>query len=103
MLMLAVERDDEIVISDMLIQELMRFYPAEVESFFLFLHTSKVRLTPEEIEEAKTLVRTRGVSFGDAAHAVLARDHDCILVTLDKGFSLLADIREPHTPEDIFI
>ncbi|MFT7615376.1 MAG: putative nucleic acid-binding protein [Candidatus Woesearchaeota archaeon] len=41
------------------------------------------------------------ISLGDALHAILARDNNCILVTRDKHFQKITPICIPYKPEEI--
>jgi predicted nucleic acid-binding protein len=57
--------------------------------------------TPEEEDEAILLANERAVSRGDALHAILARDHQLILVARDRHFKKLVDVAPSYKPEDI--
>ena len=60
-----------------------------------------VEISSIQEKEAASLGRVRKVSFGDALHAVLARDNFAVMVTRDKHFLELMDIVEVRKPEDL--
>ena len=61
----------------------------------------KVLISKEQAKEATILCKKRKVPFGDALHAILARDNKAIMVTRDKHFKKLKDIAEIKKPEDL--
>lgn len=61
----------------------------------------KVEISYEQKKEASILCKLRNVSFGDALHAVLARDNDAIVVSRDKHFLELLDIVDVKKPEEL--
>lgn len=58
-------------------------------------------ISESQAKEAAILCKQRKVAFGDALHAILARDNNAIMVTRDKHFLGLADIAEVKKPEDL--
>jgi predicted nucleic acid-binding protein len=96
--------EKEIIISDHLLGELAAHYtPAQVKGLFLpFVRLlRRIDATPRQREEAKNIAVERSIPAGDALHAILARDHRCMLITRDRHFRLLEDITKPHKPEEI--
>lgn len=100
------ERNEKILYSDFVMLELRRKYSekeaAQVINFvgknnFLL----KVEISTQQIKEAKALCRKRQVAFGDALHAILARDNGAVMVTRDKHFFELTDIAEIRKPEEL--
>jgi len=61
----------------------------------------KAKVAADELEEAAKLAKTRKVPFGDALHAIIARNNDAIMVSPDKHFELLKDIVDYKRPEDL--
>ena len=61
----------------------------------------KILATEKQEKEAKEISFTRNVPSGDALHAIIARDHDLILIARDKHFKLLKDISPHYKPEDL--
>ncbi len=94
-----------ILFSRVVIQEIRKYYDAvETEKIFSLVPKEQlveVELTRQEVSEARELCRTRAVAFGDALHAVIARNNDAILVSRDRHFLLLMDIVEVRLPEEL--
>lgn len=63
--------------------------------------TEFIPITSKQDSESEKLIRDRIIPKGDALYAILARDHNLILVTRDKHFRLLKDISEHHKPEEL--
>jgi len=61
----------------------------------------KADISNEQVKEAAVLCKKINVSFGDALHAILARDTKAIMVTRDKHFLRLRDISDIKKPEDL--
>ena len=59
-----------------------------------------VESTEKEIGKAKDLAQKRDVPKRDALHALIARDNNAVLVTLDNHFRKLTDIITPHSPKE---
>jgi len=60
-----------------------------------------VNISESQIKESAILCKKKEVAFGDALHAVLARDNKAIMVTRDKHFIELNHIAEIKKPEDL--
>jgi len=100
------ENKDFILYSDFIIKELNIDYgEEEIEKIFEIITKRKlllkVNISDKQIKEASRLNKERKVGFGDALHAVLARDNNAILVTRDNHFYELADVVEVKKPEDL--
>lgn len=63
----------------------------------------KVSISEEQAKEAAVICKKRNVPFGDALHAILARDNKSIMVTRDKHYKKLKDIADIQKPEDLFM
>lgn len=91
-------------ISDMLIKELEGYYSlAEINGMMKPFEKiiRKVFSTQEQLAEARKIAGDLEVPFGDALHAIFARDNHLILVTRDNDFRKLEDISAYSKPEDI--
>ena len=60
----------------------------------------RVHISREQIAEARRLGSQRNVPFGDALHAILARDNEAVLVSRDGDFQKLRDVCETKKPEE---
>ena len=60
-----------------------------------------VESTNAEIKRAKDLALKRDIPKGDALHALIARDNNSILVSLDNHFQLLKDIAKIKKPQEL--
>jgi len=61
----------------------------------------KVEASEKEIGKSKDLASKKGIPRGDALHALIARDNNSILVTLDHDFKELTDIIKPYRTNDL--
>ena len=59
-----------------------------------------IEATEKEIGKAKDLAQKRDLPKRDALHALIARDNNSILITLDNHFKKLVDITLPHSPKE---
>ncbi|MBU2639074.1 MAG: type II toxin-antitoxin system VapC family toxin [Nanoarchaeota archaeon] len=94
----------KIIVSVFLLKELERYYPLDEIRGMTFLFEGlmiKAEVSDAQIKEAKSLSKERNVPFGDAIHAVVARDNNAIIVSRDRHFMLLADICNVIPPEKI--
>ena len=99
--------DDHIVLySDTIIVELKNigFSEYEINTVLSIAkpdHIKRVHPTKKQIEEAKKIARQRDVLWGDALHAILARDHEAQLVSRDWHFDKIKDLTRVKKPEDL--
>ncbi len=97
--------DAKAVYSDYNIFELglIGYSPNEITEMFKPLKPILllVESTEKEVGKAKDLGIKRNIPRGDALHALIARDNNSILVTLDKHFKKILDIIKPKRPQDI--
>lgn len=101
-----IEEENIILYSDLVVQELMTKYSKEEISGILSILYNiglleKVNTSKAQAKEAADLCKKLNIPFGDALHAILARDNKAVMVTRDKHFLLLADIAEIKKPEDL--
>lgn len=92
--------------SDFVVEELRIKYSNEeiIAILSIFYHLNllvKVPISKEQAKEASVICKKRNIPFGDALHAILARDNKSIMVTRDKHFQKLKDIAEIKNPEDL--
>tara|TARA_Y100000310_G_C20137703_1_gene558822 strand:+ start:135 stop:542 length:408 start_codon:yes stop_codon:yes gene_type:complete len=99
--------EDKIVIySDFVVKELkdLGFSDFEIHDMIGIAkpdHVKRIHITKQQAEEAKRLTKQRDIPFGDALHAVLARDHEAQLVSRDRHFENIKDITIKKIPEDL--
>ena len=94
----------KIIVSTFLLRELETAYPLDQIRGLTFSFEElmeKVDVSDEQREEAKKIAEERNLPKGDVIHAILARDHNAIMVSRDKHFQLLKDICEVMKPEEI--
>lgn len=101
-----IEEGDIIFYSDFVVKELeITFSIVEIEKIFEIIKTSKslvkVEINKGQVKEASKLAKERSVAFGDALHAILARDNKALLISRDKHFDELTDIVETKKPEEL--
>lgn len=93
-----------ILYSDMVIEELeIRYGKEEMKRIFEIAGRFLVKadISASQAKEAAILCKQRKVAFGDALHAILARDNNSVLITRDRHFMELVDIAEIKKPEDL--
>lgn len=90
--------------SKIVIDELQTYFTdGEIREMF-YASTSllhEIEITNVQWEEAELLAIRRVVPFGDAVHAILARDAKAIVITRDLHFKRLQDIVPWKKPEDL--
>ena len=59
-----------------------------------------VESTSKQIGRSKDLAQKRDIPKRDALHALIARDNNAILITLDEHFDKLIDITKSHKPKE---
>ncbi|MBU1204148.1 MAG: PIN domain-containing protein [Nanoarchaeota archaeon] len=91
-----------LVISELLIKELEKFYSIEEINGMLTPFQDilqKIKVTKKQLEQANEISRQRNLPPGDVLHAILSRENNLILVTRDKHFNQLQDITKHHNPQ----
>ncbi len=94
-----------LVISDVLVYELEVYYSSEeINAMFVPFSsvTEKIRTAKEQYIESKEIAKVRDLPQGDVLHAIIARDHNLILVGRDNHFMRLKDICKCVKPEELF-
>lgn len=102
-----IENKEYILISDFIIEELkIKYSEEEINNIFEIVSKRdlllKVDISKSQTREASILCKQRKISFGDALHAILARDNKAVMVTRDRHFEELTDIAEIKKPEELF-
>ena len=97
--------NDKILYSDLVIEELNKAYNNdEIKQIFNIIQEDnlleKVEISKIQVKEALELKRRLQIPFGDALHAILAKDNDAILITRDEHFQKL-DFVNVKKPEDL--
>ena len=93
-----------LVISDMLIRELEMNYSIEEINGMMKLFEDileNITTTRNQRDEAKQIAAERNLPPGDVLHAIIARDHNLILITRNNHFKELVDISQHHKPEEL--
>ncbi len=93
-----------IILTDLLMIELETNYSiAEINGMIkpFELRVKKIIVTKKQREEAKIIAAKRNVPPGDVLHAIIAKEHDAILVTRDNHFKQLTDISPHYNPEEL--
>jgi len=101
-----IENEDYIIYSDFIVKELkIKYSEKEIKDIFEIAGKRnlllKADISESQAKEAAVLCKKKKVAFGDALHAILARDNGAIMVARDKHFLELMDIAEIKKPEDL--
>ena len=64
------------------------------------LKTSSCEISSSQKSQAKDLSDALSIPYGDALHAILARDNEAMLITRDRHFQKISWLK-PRAPEDI--
>jgi predicted nucleic acid-binding protein len=96
-------RKDKFIISDIVFDELRTKYSDDIINNILRVvnHVDIISINSKQAFEAKKLSRIFDIPFGDATHAVIARDNAALVVTRDKYFVLLCGIVQSRYPEEL--
>ena len=102
-----IENGDYIIYSDFIVKELKIKYSEEEIKNILEIAGKRNLLLKADIsefqaKEAAVLCKKKKIAFGDALHAILARDNDAIMITRDRHFLELTDTAKIKKPEDLF-
>lgn len=95
---------EKIIYSDLIIHELSIAYDKQtIEKIFSDVNEilERVEIKEKHVKEAKELSKNYNIPFGDALHAILARDNDAIIITRDHHFEVLNEVVEVKKPEDL--
>ncbi len=97
---------EKVLYSDLVVEELSKDFDKEtiIKIFSIMLEgglLEKVEIKKEQIKEAVKLRNNLKIPFGDALHAVLARDNNSIMVTRDHHFEEVQNIVYIKKPEEL--
>jgi predicted nucleic acid-binding protein len=104
LLILLKTKRHRLVITDVLVRELESIYSTEeLNGIFAPFGDilDRIRVTKEQMEEAKKLAKDLDVPPGDALHAIIARDSKLVLVARDNHFRKLRNVSEYYKPEEL--
>ncbi|MEK6967227.1 MAG: PIN domain-containing protein [Nanoarchaeota archaeon] len=100
-----IEKNERVVLSDIVVLEFQAagYSSNEIENLFCFIKPIIINIdaTEKQLRRANDLSSKRKVPRGDALHALIARESNAILVTLDHHFMKLSDIISPQKPQDL--
>ncbi len=102
-----IAEDSKIIVSNFTTKEMKDIGLSEVEINSLLSmikpdHIKHISVTKNQFQEAYRIATQRNIPLGDTIHAILARDHEAILVTRDeKDFGKLKDITVFKEPKDL--
>lgn len=101
-----IKDNSKVIISDVVEAELkVPYSEEEIENILAPLKEENllenVGISENQTKEAAELAKEKNVPFADAAHAILARDNNAILVTRDRDFNKLRGIKDYKKPEDL--
>jgi len=96
-----IEEGNCFIVSDHVIEELEKKYSKEERGKIFEIIPEqliiKINSNEKQVKEAFKIKNKFKIPFGDALHAVLARDNKAVLVTRDKHFYELGDnVRKPE-------
>ena len=98
------KENDKILFSDNNLLELINVGYLEFEIKELLKSLESVMIfiesTEKELGKAKDLAKKKNIPKRDALHALIARDNNAILVTLDNHFKELNDITKSRGPQE---
>ncbi len=97
------EKNESVVLySEAVISEFERF-PEFIKEFQDSFRVSIaiVLVSEKQVAESEAIANKKAVPFGDALHAVLARDNNAMLVSRDRHFEELQEIVECCVPEKV--
>ncbi|MFH1211318.1 MAG: PIN domain-containing protein [Candidatus Woesearchaeota archaeon] len=101
-----IEEQAVIIYSDFVEHELRKDYDSKKinSALNIILEAGllkKIEITPRQFKEAAELSRERKVPYGDALHAIAARDNKAMIIARDHHFESLEDIAPSKKPEEL--
>jgi len=101
-----ISEDDVILYSDVVIVELkgLGFSDYEINQMMSIAkpdNLQRIHSTKTQLQEAKRIAAQRDIPLRDVLHAILARDHEALMITRDRDFDKLKDITVASSPERI--
>jgi len=100
-----IEDDDKILYSDSTIFELKAsgYSIHDIHTMFKSIKSVLLftRATKKQLGKAKDISAKRKIPKRDALHALISRDYNATIVTLDKHFQKILDITKSKTPKEL--
>lgn len=100
-----IKEGNKIIYSDLILIELRKIGYSKYDLEYMFAPLRKnlvfMEATPKQVGKGRDLSFKRNVPKADAIHALIARDNNAILVTLDKHFQKLIEIIKPFKPQEL--
>ena len=95
-------KGDRIIVSDVVLDELRSQNAPFQEILGPFEECiERITTTDKQLKECRRIRDILKIPRGDILHAILSRDYDCLLVSRDNHFSLLASISRAYKPEEL--
>jgi predicted nucleic acid-binding protein len=99
---MVINTEGRVIISDILKDELKRkLEEQEIQALFSNLLTKDTKCSGSTLVRASKISKRRRIPFGDAIHAMIAREQNAILVTRDNHFDSLRDVCIITKPEQL--
>lgn len=96
------DRGNKIIVSDVVLDELQSQNVPIKDVLGPFEECiDRINTTDEQLKECRRIRAELEIPRGDILHAILSRDHNCLLVSRDNHFSLLNSIRRAYKPEEL--
>lgn len=100
-----VEKNNFVILSDYLIRELKRKYSSEEVLKITNAIPKALQIITKanetQAEAALKLKKKHNIPFGDALHAVIAKDHKAVLITRDTHLEKLKGYTQISKPEEL--
>lgn len=97
-------KNHALLVSDKVFAELSSYYKEDDIKLLLkpfWAAIVMITATATNVKEAVQIACERNLPKGDAIHALLAREHNAILIARDRHFEQLRDIANIRKPEEI--
>jgi predicted nucleic acid-binding protein len=100
-----VEKEDTVILSNILIRELRQEYSQEEVENILVIIPEKLKITVElddyQKKDAIRIQQMFGIHLSDASHIAIAKAHEAIIITRDKHFDNLKRKLIIRKPEEL--
>jgi predicted nucleic acid-binding protein len=104
LLQLIQSENHTLLVSDRVLAELSSYYKEDEIKLLLkpfWAAITMITATAINVKEAAQIACERNLPKGDAIHALLAKEHNAILISRDRHFEQLRDIANIRKPEEI--
>jgi predicted nucleic acid-binding protein len=89
-----------IIVSDVVLDELRSQSAQDILKPFEDC-IDRITTTDKQLKECRRIRAELEIPRGDILHAILSRDHNCLLVSRDNHFFMLAGINRTYKPEEL--